>query len=89
MNRYVFLRFPKGKPKAVTLSYDDGVAYDIKFSDIISKVSEVRHMGYHRKHYPEDNRTYEELIKEEREKREAEVEKMMREYFEEMERKYG
>lgn len=60
-----------------------------KFSDIISKVSEVRHMGYHRKHYPEDNRTYEELMKEEREKREAEVEKMMREYFEEMERKYG
>ena len=35
--RYRFLRFPDGKPKAVTLSYDDGVKEDIRFSDTISK----------------------------------------------------
>lgn len=33
---YQFLRFPEGKEKAVTLSYDDGVRHDIKFSEIIS-----------------------------------------------------
>ena len=35
--RYKFLRFPEGKGKAVTLSYDDGVIHDMKFSDIITK----------------------------------------------------
>lgn len=34
--RYRFLRFPCGKPKAVTMSYDDGFYEDLKFSDIIS-----------------------------------------------------
>ena len=35
--RYRFLRFPGGRDKAVTLSYDDGNRNDIKFSDIITK----------------------------------------------------
>ena len=35
--RYQFLRFHEGKAKAVTLSYDDGVRDDLRFSDIISK----------------------------------------------------
>lgn len=35
--RYQFMRFPGGKPKAFTMSYDDGVAQDRRFSDIISK----------------------------------------------------
>lgn len=34
---YRFLRFPEGKAKAVTLSYDDGCRHDIKLSDIITK----------------------------------------------------
>lgn len=34
--RSVFLRYPNGKAKAVTLSYDDGVREDIRLSDIIS-----------------------------------------------------
>ena len=34
--RYCFLRFPEGKPKALTLSYDDGVIADKRFSDIIT-----------------------------------------------------
>jgi len=35
--RYMFMRFPNGKAKAVTLSYDDGCKDDIRFSDVISK----------------------------------------------------
>lgn len=35
--RYKFLRFPGGKEKAVTLSYDDGNTADKKLSDIITK----------------------------------------------------
>lgn len=31
------LRFPDGKPKAVTFSYDDGCRQDIKFSQILNK----------------------------------------------------
>ncbi len=36
MTRYVFMRFPGGRAKAVTLSYDDGCTQDIRFSDVIS-----------------------------------------------------
>ena len=35
--RYRFIRFPGGKPKVVTLSYDDGCRADIKLSEILSK----------------------------------------------------
>lgn len=35
--RYRFLRFPDGKPKAVTFSYDDGCRYDINLSETINK----------------------------------------------------
>lgn len=35
--RYKFMRFPGGAAKAVTLSYDDGCAADVRFSDTISK----------------------------------------------------
>lgn len=35
--QYRFLRFPDGKAKAVTLSYDDGCPEDIRFSNIITK----------------------------------------------------
>lgn len=34
-NIYRFLRFPEGKLKAVTFSYDDGVRSDIRFSKIL------------------------------------------------------
>ena len=37
MNYYTWMRFPGGKPKAVTFSYDDGVRHDIKFSEIINR----------------------------------------------------
>lgn len=35
--RYRFLRFPDGKGKAVTLSYDDGSKHDIRLSETINK----------------------------------------------------
>ena len=36
IKRYRFMRYPEGKAKAVTLSYDDGIPEDKRFSDIIS-----------------------------------------------------
>lgn len=35
--RYNFLRFPQGKAKALTLSYDDGFKYDVKLAQILTK----------------------------------------------------
>lgn len=35
--RYRFMRFPQGKAKAVTLSYDDGSKHDIKLKEIIDE----------------------------------------------------
>ncbi len=32
---YVYLRFPGGKPKAFTISYDDGYIYDLRLADMI------------------------------------------------------
>lgn len=36
-NKYRFMRYPGGKPKAVTFSYDDAVIYDKRFADILEK----------------------------------------------------
>ena len=35
--KYMVLRFPDGKPKALTLSYDDGVRDDMKLAEIIGR----------------------------------------------------
>ena len=35
--RYRFLRFPEGKAKAVTLSYDDGCRQDIRFAQVLDR----------------------------------------------------
>lgn len=35
--RYSFLRFPGGKPKAFTMSYDDGVRQDIRLAEICNR----------------------------------------------------
>ncbi|MBQ9071197.1 MAG: polysaccharide deacetylase family protein [Clostridia bacterium] len=35
--RYKFMRFPGGKLKAVTLSYDDGIKADLKLCEILNK----------------------------------------------------
>ena len=35
--RYMFMRFPDGKSKAVTFSYDDGARTDLRFADILDK----------------------------------------------------
>ena len=57
-NIYRFLRFPEGKLKAVTFSYDDGVRKDIQFSQIltarglkgtfnINSINAASNNGYH------------------------------------------
>ena len=66
--RYVFLRFPDGKHKAVTLSYDDGDVYDIKISDILGKYGlkctfnivsrQMREQGYELRMSREDVKKY-------------------------------
>lgn len=35
--RYRLLRFPEGKPKALTLSYDDGIKTDIQLAEILNQ----------------------------------------------------
>ena len=35
--RAVFMRYPEGKPKAVTFSYDDGVDQDVRLAEIFDK----------------------------------------------------
>ena len=35
--RYVFMRFPEGKGKCVTLSYDDARKSDIRLSNLLQK----------------------------------------------------
>ena len=35
--RYCFLRFPEGKPKAVTFSYDDGCRQDLHLAEIANR----------------------------------------------------
>ena len=35
--RYRFLRFPGGKDKAVTFSYDDGFRYDIRLAQTLDR----------------------------------------------------
>lgn len=37
--KYKFLRFPSGKPKAVTFSYDDNANADLRMRDILDKYS--------------------------------------------------
>ena len=37
MSRNMYMRFPGGKAKALTLSYDDGVEQDIRLIDILDK----------------------------------------------------
>ena len=37
MKRHLFMRFPEGRCKALTLSYDDGVDQDIRFMEILNE----------------------------------------------------
>lgn len=37
LRTYYYMRYPDGKPKAITLSYDDGVAEDIRFIELMKK----------------------------------------------------
>ncbi len=37
MNRYIFMRFPEGRAKAFTLSYDDGTEQDIRLIELLDR----------------------------------------------------
>jgi len=37
MRAYYYIRFPEGKPKAITLSYDDGVFEDVRFIELMKQ----------------------------------------------------
>ena len=37
MKKFLFMRFPEGRAKALTFSYDDGVEQDIRLVEILNK----------------------------------------------------
>ena len=37
MKKMLFMRFPEGRAKALTFSYDDGVEQDIRFVELLNK----------------------------------------------------
>ncbi len=63
--KYNFMRFPGGKGKAVTLSYDDGRKSDIRFSDMLQKYGLKCTFNIHGSamRTPENNLTYDEMRK--------------------------
>ena len=63
--KYNFMRFPGGKGKAVTLSYDDGRKSDIRFSDLLEKYGLKCTFNIHGSamRTPENNLTFDEMRK--------------------------
>ena len=63
--KYNFMRFPGGKGKAVTLSYDDGRKSDIRFSDMLERYGLKCTFNIHGSamRTPENNLTYDEMRK--------------------------
>ena len=63
--KYNFMRFPGGKGKAVTLSYDDARKSDIRFSDMLEKYGLKCTFNIHGSamRTPENNLTYDEMRK--------------------------
>ena len=56
----LFMRFPEGKKKALTLSYDDGVQQDVRFLEILNKHGIKCTFNLNSKYYETDERTYKE-----------------------------
>ena len=63
--KYNFMRFPGGKGKAVTLSYDDARKSDIRFSDMLERYGLKCTFNIHGSSMrtPENNLTYDEMRK--------------------------
>ena len=63
--KYNFMRFPGGKGKAVTLSYDDARKSDIRFSDMLERYGLKCTFNIHGSEMrtPENNLTYDEMRK--------------------------
>ncbi len=61
--RYIMLRFPEGKPKAFTMSYDDGVKDDIRFIETINKYNLKATFNLNNSAFGNENRLNEQEIK--------------------------
>ncbi len=53
-----YMRFPGGKPKALTFSYDDGVEQDIKLVDIFNKYNVKGTFNINTGSFPEEGTVY-------------------------------
>ena len=62
--RYCFLRFPQGKFKAVTLSYDDGVLADLRLAEILDKYGMKGTFNINSGFFGQKNKTTPEQIQE-------------------------
>lgn len=54
----MYLRFPGGKRKAFTLSYDDGVEYDIRLMELFNKYKVKATFNLNGSHFLEEEREY-------------------------------
>ena len=61
---YLHMRFPQGKPKAITLSFDDGVKQDVRFSQTLNKYGIKCTFNINSGKFDEDNRLTPAEIKE-------------------------
>ena len=55
----LFMKFPEGKPKALTLSYDDGVEQDIHLLEILDRYGIKSTFNLNSRYYEKDEYTYE------------------------------
>ena len=55
--RAIFMRFPEGRGKALTFSYDDGVEQDIRLVDILNKHGMKGNFNLNRGTYPPEGST--------------------------------
>ena len=53
--RYKFMRFPGGKPKAITLSYDDGIRADVRLCEILNKYGLKCTFNVNTSHFEKNN----------------------------------
>ena len=56
----LFMCFPEGKRKALTLSYDDGVQQDVRFLETLNKYGIKCTFNLNSRYYETDERTYKE-----------------------------
>ncbi len=55
INRAIFMRFPGGRDKALTFSYDDGVKSDIRFVELLNRYGMKGTFNLNSGRYPDEN----------------------------------